>query len=132
MPNQLHESKRRQSLAEHSAVLDALEHIAKHESTSVMALLRQAAREIVRKRASDSIMGNALRSVVWRSAPEAPAEFRTPAKLARFKRAQREFDRVVLDLNLAAPAEVQVRNSIAADRRAVRLINFDQAHASSI
>jgi hypothetical protein len=30
-----------------------------------------------------------------------PIRFKTPAKVARFKRAQREFDRVILDMGLA-------------------------------
>lgn len=132
MPNQLDQSKRRQSLAEHTAVLAALEHIAKREHTSVMALLRGAAREVVRQRTNDPAVADSLRSVVWRAAPVAPTEFKTAAQLARFKRAQREFDRVVLELNLSAPAEVQSRNSIAPNRRAVRLLNFDQAHAAAV
>lgn len=132
MPNQLDQSKRRQSLAEHAAVLAALEHVARRENTSVMALLREAAREVVRKRASDPALKDSLRTVVWRAAPVAPKAFKTPAQLARFKRAQREFDRVVLELNLTAPAEVQARNSIAPHRRAVKLLNFDQAHAAAV
>jgi len=43
MPNQLAQSKRRQSLAEHAAVLAALSTIARWEHTTVMALLREAA-----------------------------------------------------------------------------------------
>lgn len=132
MPNQLDQSKRRQSLAEHAAVLAALEHIAQRENTSVMALLREAAREVVRKRTSDPAVMNSLRTVVRRAAPIVPKGFKTPAQLARFKRAQREFDRVVLELNLAAPAEVQARNSIAPNRRTVKLLNFDQAHAAAV
>jgi hypothetical protein len=132
MPNQLDQSKRRQSLAEHAAVLAALEHIANREDTSVMALLREAAREVVRKRTSDPAVAESLRSVVRRVAPVAPAEFKTAAQLARFKRAQREYDRVVLELKLAAPAEIQTRNSIAPNRRGVKLLNFDQAHAAAV
>ena len=40
MPNQLAKSKRRQSLAEHEAVLAALAEIARREDTTVMALMR--------------------------------------------------------------------------------------------
>jgi hypothetical protein len=60
-----------------------------------------------------------------------PARFKTPAQVARFKRTQREFDRVILDLQLAAPAAVQDRNSLVATRQAVRMINFDRAHAAA-
>ena len=131
MPNQLASSKRRQSLAEHAVVLAALAEIADRESTTVMALLREAAREIVRKRAHQPVHAEALQAVVRQLAPQMPKRFKTAAQLARFKRSQREFDRVVLDLQLAAPEEVQTRNSIVSSST-VRLLNFDRAHAASV
>ncbi|HVU18507.1 MAG TPA: hypothetical protein VHD32_16510 [Candidatus Didemnitutus sp.] len=128
MPNQLSESKRRQSLAEHTAVLAALAQIAKSENTTVMALMRDAVRAIVRTRVQSSVQVEALRTVVWQQAPVMPAKIKTPAQLARFKRAQRAFDQVIIDLQLATPDEVQARNSITL-RRPV-LLNFDEARAS--
>ena len=131
MPNQLAKSKRRQSLAEHEAVLAALAVIARREDTTVMALLREAARALVRDRAARPAQADALRALVWRMAPRMPARFKTPAQLARFKRAQREFDQVALDLQLATPAAIQSRNSLVSSRQAVRLIDFDRAHATA-
>jgi hypothetical protein len=131
MPNQLAQSKRRQSLAEHEAVLAALAEIARREDTTVMALLRQAARELVRKRGATQAQAKALSSVVWRNAPRMPAQFKTAAQLARFKRAQREFDQVVLDLQLASPEAIQERNSLVPARQAIRLVDFDRAHAAA-
>lgn len=131
MPNQLSKSKRRQSLAEHEAVLAALAEIARREDTTVMALLRQATRELVKNRVSEPIQAERLRQLVWQKAPQMPALFKTAAQVARFKRAQREFDQVVLDLALASPQAIQQRNSIASPRRAVRMINFDLAHATA-
>ena len=132
MPNQLAKSKSRQSLAEHTAVLAALATIAKREETTVMDLLRQAARELVRQRAAMPRHANSVRNVVWQLAPQMPEKFKTAAQLARFKRAQREFDQVLLDLEIAAPAEVQARNSIIPANRPIRLVNFDRAHAASV
>jgi hypothetical protein len=60
-----------------------------------------------------------------------PARFKTPAQVARFKRSQREFDQVVLDLQLATPVAIQNRNSLVSSRQAVRLIDFDRAHAAA-
>src|SRR5262245_42552204 len=107
MPNQLSSSKRRQSLAEHAGLLAALTAIARYEETTVMDLLRKAARDIVRQRVAASPHKEALRTAVWRLAPQMPVRFKTAAQLARFKRAQREFDQVVLDLQIAVPEEVQ-------------------------
>ena len=130
MPNQLAQSKKRQSLAEHEAVLAALAEIARSEATTVMALLRQAARELVRKRGTTPAQAKALSSVVWRSAPRMPAQFKTAAQLARFKRAQREFDQVVLDLQLTSSDAIQERNSLVSSRQTIRLVDFDRAHAA--
>jgi hypothetical protein len=132
MPNQLATSKRRQSLAEHEAVLTAIAALARREKTSVMALLREAARELVRRRAaSDAADAAHLRELVWAMAPRMPARFTSAAQVARFKRAQREFDRVVLDLDLARPADVQARNSIAPGTRPIRIAELDRAHAAA-
>jgi len=130
VPNQLAKSKRRQSLAEHEAVLAALAEIARREDTTVMALLRQATRELVKKKATEPIQAELLRQVVWQKAPRMPTRFKTAAQVARFKRAQRDFDQVLLDLALASPQAIQQRNSIASPRRAIRMINFDFAHVS--
>jgi hypothetical protein len=131
MPNQLSPSKRRQSLAEHAAVLAALAEIARREQTTVMALLRQATRALVKQKARDPAQAGALREVIWRRAPRMPARFKTAAQVARFKRAQREFDQVLLDLDLAAPRTIQERNSIVLSRQTVRFIDFDRAHAAA-
>ena len=132
MPNQLSKFKRRQSLAEHEAVLAALAEIARAEKTTVMALLREATRDLVRKKASAPDSAERVRQAIWQKAPRIPAHFRTAAQVARFKRAQREFDQVLLDLALASSQAIQQRNSIAPPRRPIRIIDFDQAHAGTI
>lgn len=131
MPNQLAKSKRRQSLAEHEAVLAALTEIARQENTTVMALLRQAARELVRKKSAYTAQAEALRQVVWQKAPRMPLRFKTAAQVARFKRQQREFDQALLDMALVRPVVIQQRNSLVLSRGAIRLIDFDQAHATA-
>lgn len=130
VPNQLSKSKRRQSLAEHEAVLTALTEIARREDTTVMALLRQATRQLVREKASAANMLR-VRELVLTKAPKMPPRFKTPAQVARFKRAQREFDQVLLDLGLASPESLQQRNSVAAASRPVRMVDFHRAHASA-
>lgn len=132
MPNQLSKSKKRQSLAEHEAVLAALGEIAKQEGKTVMDLLREATRDLVRRKAASATLAERLRKAVWEKAPATPAHFKTPAQVARFKRSQREFDQVLLDLSLTTPQEVQARNSIVSPKRSLRIVNFDQAHAAPL
>jgi L-alanine-DL-glutamate epimerase-like enolase superfamily enzyme len=132
MPNQLAPDKRRQSLAEHAAVLAVLAEIARNENVPVMALLRQATRDFVRSHVTATpAKAQALRAVAWLEMPRMPMRFKTPAKVARFKRAQREFDRVILDLGLANPVSIQDRNSIVSSSQAIKLIDFDRSHAAS-
>ena len=130
MPNQLAKSKRRLSLAEHEAVVAALAAIASREGKTVMDLLRQALRDCLRDRATDPAQVESMRAAVWALAPQMPEAFKTAAQVARFKRAQRDFDQVVLDLGLASPATAQERNSVVPARQPVRLIGFDSTHAS--
>ncbi len=124
MPNQLAQSKRRASLAEHEAVLAALATIAQRERTTVMELLREGARQVVRARSIDPANAIAVRKSIWACAPKMPARFKSPAQVARFKRAQREFNDLVQELNIAAPAVVQERNSLVPAKRAVRVLAF--------
>ena len=131
MPNQLSKSKRRQSLAEHEAVLTALAAIARSEKTTVMAFLRRATRDFVKKKLHESAEVDHLRQLVWECAPRMPEQMKTASQVARFKRAQREFDQVLLDLALASPTAIQERNSVVPSRRAIRLIDFDQAHVAA-
>jgi hypothetical protein len=131
MPNQLSKSKRRQSLAEHEAVLAALAAIARRDDTTVMALLRLATRELVKKRSGDPAQKKSLQRLVLKKAPQMPKRFAKAAQVARFKRAQREFDQVLLDLELSSPQAVQQRNSVIPSRRAIRVIDFSQAYAAA-
>lgn len=85
MPNHLVRSKRRQSLAEHEAVVTALSEIALREDAAVMALSRRAARQLVREKVAAPDIG--LRGLVLTKAPKMPARFKTAAQVARFKRA---------------------------------------------
>lgn len=131
MPNQLAISKRRQSLAEHEAVLDALTEIARREKTSVMDLLREATRKLVKERVANPDHALAVRAIVQKKAPQMPPDFRAPAEVARYKRAQREFDQVLLDLGIETPDSLQQQNAIAGSRHLVRLIDFEEAHADT-
>ena len=129
MPNQLASTKRRRSLAEHEAVLAALAEIARLEGTTVMALLRKAVRDTVRTRAEDPARATRLRAVVMPFCPKPPVQFATAAQLARFKRAQREFDDVLLALQLVSPGALQSRNSIVASHCNIRIPELERNHA---
>jgi predicted DNA-binding ribbon-helix-helix protein len=124
MPNQLSQSKKRMTIAEHSAVLAALETIAKSESLTVTDLIRHSARKFIAERASDSRLSQKMRLAVAENAPKMPKVFRTPAKLAKFKREQREYDKLLQELNLTMPDEIQRRNSLVEHPQNIRMTSF--------
>lgn len=125
MPNQLAQSKKRRSLTEHEAVLAALEEIANQEHTSTMALLREAVRELISRHAADPAEAEKLRKVVMRFAPQPPERFKTPAELSRFKRTQREFDRVLQDLRLVTPENLEYRNSAVSPQAEMHILELE-------
>jgi len=129
MPNQLSLSKRRQSLAESSVVLGALAEIARTEKTTVSDLIRNAMRETVRQHTSEPALAQRMRSLAEQLAPSVPPSFRSAAQVARFKRAQREHDQLLIELRLTKPENVQTKNSLSKSRRTVRILNFATAHA---
>ena len=131
MPNQLAASKRRKSLAEHRAVLAALDVIARREGTTVTALLRQAGRELVRKHALVPEQAQAIRAAVWAFAPQMPSRFRTAAQLARFKRRRREFEQLVLDLQAVEPSVIQARNTAIPPGCEIRILGLHPHHATT-
>jgi len=128
MPNQLAKNKRRKSLAEHEAVLIALEEVARMEGTSSMALMREAIRDTIRKHTSDSLHSNRLRKAVMSCAPKPDRHFSSAAQLSRFKRSQREFDQILLDLHLTDPETVEKRNSIISPASKIRVLELEPAN----
>lgn len=128
MPNQLAKNKRRKSLAEHEAVLRALEEVARMEGTSSMALMREAIRNMIRKHTSDSLQLNRLRKVVMAFAPKPERLFSSPKQLSRFKQSQREFDQILLDLHLSDPEALEKRNSIISPQSKIRVLELESAN----
>ena len=95
-----------------------------------MDLLREGARQVVRSRGADPEKVNAVRESIWACAPKLPDRFKSAAHVSRFKRAQREFDTLVQELEVAAPAAVQQRNSLVPARSEIKVPTF--ADAASI
>lgn len=124
MPNQLAQSKKRMTIAEHSAVLAALQTIALDEKLTVTDLFRRAARQLITEQAKNPQLANKLLSQVLRHAPQMPEVFNSAAKVAKFKREQREFDQLLQELGIAHPEDLQQRNSLTQKPQAVRLTSF--------
>ena len=101
-------------MAEHAAVLAALECVAAAEGTTSTDLLRRATRELLRSRSGDQNLREMLRKVMQSHAPKAPKRFQSAAQLSRYKERLREYDTLRLELGLVDASDVQQRNSIHA------------------
>ncbi len=112
MPNQVAKTKKRKSLTEHKAVFAALTEIVRQEGSSEMGVMRRALRDFIAKNADDPVQRERLRAAVMQCAPQPPETFNSPGELSSFKRRQRTFDQLLLDLNLETSASVDARNSV--------------------
>lgn len=124
MPNQLSQTKKRFTVAEHRAVLAALEIIAEAQNSTIADLLRKSLRQIVAEHANDPNISANLRRTLSRYVPVMPEHFRSPAKVSKFKKEQREFDQLIQELHFLSPTEVQQRNSIVRNPQSIRLTSI--------
>jgi hypothetical protein len=118
MPNQLAESKKRKTVAEHAAVLAMLDRIAAKEHTTSTELLRKAARDTVRRYEHKAELADVLSAY----APKLPNCRSSSKELARFKRECREYDALAMALGLRQAEQVQADNSLHRANRAPVLI----------
>lgn len=125
MPNQLSKTKRRKSLTEHEAVLFILEKLAQQAETTSMNLMRQAVRELIKKRTKNSLNKKELLSSIMKFAPIIEQGISTPSQLSRFKRRQREFDKVLLDLNLLDSESIENQNSIVSPHCDIHVLELE-------
>jgi len=112
MPNQLAQTKKRKTVAEHAAVLALLDRIAEAESTTSTELLRSAARDVVRRHVGKKTVSTELQDIFRAYAPELPRAVSSAKEVSHYKREAREYDDLALDLGFNQAAEVQARNSI--------------------
>jgi len=125
MPNQLAKNKRRKSVAEHEAVLAALEEVARIEGISTMALMREAIRDKIRKHVSETLQAKRIRQAVMSCAPRHDTQIDSPSQLLRLKRSQRAFDQILLDLKLTDPENIESKNSIVAPQNKIRILELE-------
>ena len=130
MPNQLSRNKRRKSLSEHEAVLSALDVLARHDGTSVMAQMRRAIREWIRTHPAAGRLSDELMAETRSFSPKSPPMFTNRKQVDRFKREQREFDQLMLDLGLASPDTIESKNSIVSPGTTIQVIGFGETHGS--
>jgi predicted RNA-binding Zn ribbon-like protein len=123
MANQLARGKCRKSMAEHKAVIALLEEIASEERVSAMSLMRQAIRRLVRERIAESARPEDFKSAAMEFCPTVPAKVRTARDLSRFKKEQREFDQVLLELHLSGPEAIEERNSVVAPNCKIEVLS---------
>ena len=112
MPNQLAQSKKRKTIAEHAAVLALLDCIAEALGTTSTELLRIAARDVVKQYAADGLHKKGLGKVFQAYEPKLSRTAKSAKEISRYKRESREYDALALDLGFKKVEDVQASNSI--------------------
>ncbi|MDT8389278.1 MAG: hypothetical protein RRC34_02070 [Lentisphaeria bacterium] len=130
MPNQLSSTKRRKSLAEHEAVLSALNILARHDGTSVMIQMRRAIRKWIKQHPDANLLTDELLKETQSFAPKLPDSFSSRRQVERFKKEQREFDQIMLDLGLASADAVDVSNSVVSPGANIQVAGFGERHGA--
>ena len=125
MPNQLATEKVRKTLTEHKAVLAALAEIAKEKQISIMDLMRKALRTTISNHVENPSCKKDIQKLVLRYAPKPPDQSLTPARLSRFKQKQREFDSLMIELQLSNPKSIEKHNSIIHPDSKIKIMEFE-------
>ena len=107
MPNKLSDVKMRKTLTEHKSVIAVLGKIAREKNMSLMDLMREGIRNEIRRYAEYERAREAVLNVLKDFEPVPENEWSSPAELAKFKRKQRCFDRLILDLKLKTPDNIE-------------------------
>ncbi len=130
MPNQLSPNKRRKSLSEHEAVLSALNILARHDGTSVMIQMRRAIRKWIKQHPDANLLTDELLKETQSFAPKHPNSFTNRRQVDRFKKEQREFDQLMLDLGLTSADAVEASNSVVSPGANIQVVGFGERHGT--
>ena len=129
MPNKLSDEKMRKTLTEHKAVIAMLEKVAADKNTTIMNLMRDGIRSEIRRYAADEAKRLKIYGIAKMFEPTINKESLSPADLARFKRKQRDFDSLLMELNLETPERMEEMNSIVSPTTPIRIREFSGDHA---
>ena len=128
MPNKLSDVKMRKTLTEHKAVIAVLEKIAQEKNVTIMELMREGIRNEIRKNARNNNARKEILNVFKNFEPALNEDLCSPAELAKFKREQRNFDNLMLDLNLETPDHIEKNNSVVSPSAEIKVLELEKQH----
>jgi pilus assembly protein TadC len=119
----------RKTLTEHKSVIAVLGKIAREKNMSLMDLMREGIRNEIRRYAENERAREVVFDILKDFEPVPEDEWRSPAELAKFKRKQRCFARLMLDLKLKTPDNIEKDNSAVPSSAEIRVLEFEEYHA---
>jgi len=128
MPNKLSDVKMRKTLTEYKAVIAVLKKIAQEKNMSIMELMREGIRNEIRKYASDHQKRRETLDILNNYEPKLGQEYSSSAELAKFKRKQRDFDNLMLELQLKTPHSIEKDNSVIPPSAKIKVLEFGEDH----
>ena len=129
MPNKLSDAKMRKTLTEHKSVIAILDRIAQDCNTTTMELMRKAIRNEIRMYARQEAKRDEISGIIKEFEPKISENVTSPTDIAKFKCKQRDFDRLLLELDLETPESIEKKNSLIPPASKIRVLELETQHA---
>ena len=123
MPNQLSDTKVRKSITENQAVIAIFNEIAKEKNVSFTDLVRISMRDMIRSNIDLVLKKSVVKEIIKEFKPLLSV-VKTSEELSKYKKMQREFDEILLDLNIENKNEIQNCNSIIPSDTIIKVMDF--------
>jgi len=114
------------TLTEHKAVIAALEKIAQEKNLSIRDMMQEGIRNEIRKYAENESVRKEILNILKDFEPKLKEEITSPTELAKFKREQRNFDNLMLNLKLETPDHIEENNSVVPPSAKIRVLEFGE------
>ncbi len=124
MPNKLSDTKIRKTITENKTVIAIFNKIAKKKDMSFIDLVRVSMRDMIRNNI-DIFLDATEREDILDEFKPLLSEVTTRKELSKFKKSQREFDKILLDLNIEDKEEMQNHNSIIPSNIEIKVMEFE-------
>ena len=124
MPNKLSDTKMRKTLTEHKVVIAVLEKIAEEKNMTLMDLMREGIRNEIRKYAANLLTHQEISDLLKKFEPKINNKLSSPADITKFKREQRDFDSLLMELKLATPDYIEEKNSVISPTTQIQVMEF--------
>ena len=129
MPNKLSDTKMRKTLTEYKLVIALLEKIAGKKNMTLMDLMRTGIRNEIRRYASNELSRLQISEILKEFEPQIDPNLSSPTDIVKFKKQQRDFDNLIMELKLETADRIEAKNSIVSPATQIQVMEFSEHYA---